>query len=96
GAPQDDDITLVALRRRLALLGDELRSSADDVLGPQRAATLWHELPCAADMSADAWATLLPELLRRAHADFGRGLARELHQQLRLVIDEYRAQAAEY
>jgi len=95
GGAQDDDITVVALRRRLALLGDELRSIADDVLGPERAASFWHALPCAVDMPADAWATLLPDLLRRAHADFGRGLARELHQQLRLVIDEYRSQAAE-
>lgn len=92
---QDDDITVVALRRRLALLGDELCSIADDVLGPERAAPFWRDLPCAPDTPAEAWAALLPELLRRAQAAFGRGLARELHQQLRLVIDEYRPQATE-
>jgi sigma-B regulation protein RsbU (phosphoserine phosphatase) len=95
GGTQDDDITVVALRRRLALLGDELRSIADDVLGAERAEPFWRELPCAADMPVDAWVALLPELLRRAQAGFGRGLARELNQQLRLVIDEYRPQGAE-
>ncbi|HWQ14290.1 MAG TPA: PP2C family protein-serine/threonine phosphatase [Roseiflexaceae bacterium] len=88
---QADDITVVVLRRRLERLDAELRSIADDVLGPERAAQLWAglDLP-SADAPADAWAEALPEVIRVVQGRFGRGLARELNGQLRLALEEYR------
>jgi sigma-B regulation protein RsbU (phosphoserine phosphatase) len=96
GRSQDDDITLVILRRRFINLSDELRSIADDVLGVEQASTFWgaHVEPAdvagVRDMSPDAWTELLPTLTRAARSSFNRGLARELSQQLRLAIEEYR------
>jgi sigma-B regulation protein RsbU (phosphoserine phosphatase) len=93
---QDDDITMVILRRRYTNLSDELRSIADDVLGPEQAAAFWAQhiessygaaLPT---MSPDAWAEELNTLTRAARSAFNRGLARELSQQIRLAIEEYR------
>lgn len=92
---QSDDITMVVLRRRLERLDAELRSVAGDVLGPARAAELWEAAgpllntdPAAA--RAEEWLAALPELLKVAQARYGRGLARELNQQLRLAIEDYR------
>ncbi len=91
GSAQADDITMVIIRRRLARAGDELRSSAEDVLGPARAAELWAaaELP-APDAPAELWAARLPSIVGLAQGRFGRGLARELNAQLRLALEEYR------
>jgi phosphoserine phosphatase RsbU/P len=90
-AGQADDITVVVLRRRLECLGDELRSVAEDVLGEERAREVW-SVPFvpAPDAGWEAWAEALPALTGAAQAAFGRGLARELAGQLRLVLDEYR------
>lgn len=88
---QADDITMVVIRRRLAVLGAELRSVADDVLGTERATELWlsFNLPDP-DMPSSMWGELLPEIVRETQGRFGRGLARELHGQLRLALEEYR------
>jgi sigma-B regulation protein RsbU (phosphoserine phosphatase) len=88
---QADDITMVIVRRRLDRLDAELRTIADDVLGRERAGLLWAELPLpSADAPVDAWIELLPEIVQAAQARYGRGLARELNAQLRLVLEEYR------
>jgi sigma-B regulation protein RsbU (phosphoserine phosphatase) len=88
---QTDDITVVVVRRRLTCLGDELRTIADDVLGEERAAALWAELSLPdADAPADAWAEIIPAIVRTAQTMFGRGQARELNAQLRLALEGYR------
>lgn len=92
---QSDDITMVVLRRRLARPVDELLSVAVDVLGQERATELWAELggifDCPIEQaSPDAWVEFLPQVGRMAQARFNRGLARELSQQLRLAIEDYR------
>ncbi len=92
---QSDDITMVVLRRRLERLDAELRSIAADVLGAVRAAELWVTLEplIGADLAAaqaEEWLGALPELLKLAQGRYGRGLARELNQQLRLAIEDYR------
>lgn len=91
GAGQDDDITMVIVRRRLAHLDAELRTVADDVLGPERAEQLWAALPIiAASDAPDAWSAALAEIVRVTQSLYGRGLARELNGQLRLALEEYR------
>lgn len=91
GGTQADDITLVVVRRRYASVGEELRLAAIDVLGSERAAALWSSLALPErDAGARAWAELVPEITGRAQAQFGRGSARELSGQLRLVLEEYR------
>jgi phosphoserine phosphatase RsbU/P len=88
---QADDITVVVLRRRLEHLDDELRSIADDVLGPERAAEVWSQLPLPAPGAApEIWVEALPAILRVVQTQLGRGLARELNGQLRLALEEYR------
>lgn len=95
GRTQSDDITVVVLRRRLALLVDELASVAIDVLGAARAAEWWGQV-CAVserpvgELTPDEWIEQLPQIVRAAQDRFNRGLARELHQQLRLTIEDYR------
>jgi phosphoserine phosphatase RsbU/P len=93
---QSDDITVVVLRRRLARPADELLSVAVDVLSAERAAELWAELGgifghTLDELSPDGWVELLPQVSRVAQARFNRGLARELSQQLRLAIEDYRS-----
>lgn len=88
---QADDITMVVLRRRLAEVGAELLTVADDVLGVARSEELWSGLQLPAhDAPASAWQEVLPEIVRVAQAQYGRGLARELSGQLRLALEEYR------
>lgn len=88
---QTDDVTVVVIRRRLVHPGAELRELAEEVLGVERARQLWEALPAPADTeTAETWAVVLPELIRESQARFGRGLARELHGQLRLALEEYR------
>lgn len=88
---QDDDITMVVIRRRLARVADELFTIAQDVLGNERATEVWHELPRPHDPeSPAAWAELLPEMVRVVQGRYGRGLAREFNAQMRLALEEYR------
>ncbi len=95
---QDDDITMVVFRRRFDYLSDELRSIAADVLGEERAERFWTEhvvgqqlLPLR-EISPDDWADfILPGLTTTVRSVFNRGLARELGQQFRLAIEDYRA-----
>ncbi len=94
---QSDDVTIVVLRRRLSSLAAELRGIAAEVLGEERAGPFWAEAaPRIAEAgpagggAPEAWIGALPELLGLAQARFGRGLARELNQQLRLAIEDYR------
>lgn len=94
GRVQTDDITLVVLRRRLASLDAELRSVTNEVLGGDEQAQLfWAQALAAvggADAGAAAWLAALPGLTRGTQELLGRGLARELQQQLRMVIEDYR------
>lgn len=96
GTAPSDDLTIVVLRRRLARLGDEVRSIFNDVLGEEDARALWAHLTqnlrdiCLIDATCDEWSEMLPIVARTAQEYFGRGLARELNQQLRLAIEEYR------
>lgn len=94
GGAQTDDVTLVVLRRRLAGLAAELRGVADEVLGDREAgARFWEQALGAVggpEASAGAWLAALPELIRQSQGALGRGLARELQQQLRLAIEDYR------
>jgi sigma-B regulation protein RsbU (phosphoserine phosphatase) len=92
---QDDDITMVVFRRRYLHLSDELFSIASDVLGTEQAARFWEEQmgrdsAALRDEAPDAWMERLPDLSKAARSAFNRGLARELSQQLRLAIEEYR------
>ncbi len=93
---QSDDVTIVVLRRRLAQLSDEMRTIAEDVLGSARATLFWNEISehfAEYDfdyITHEQWSELLPALARMAQSHFGRGLARELNQQMRLVFEEYR------
>ncbi|OAN44581.1 stage II sporulation protein E [Chloroflexus islandicus] len=86
-----DDVTMVILRRRLLDLTAEIRSVIADVVGSDRLEPLWDAL-FAGDIPADAeaWRDLLPRLQAPAQAMLGRGLARELIQQIRLTLDDYR------
>jgi sigma-B regulation protein RsbU (phosphoserine phosphatase) len=92
---QDDDITMVVFRRRYLHLSDELYSIAGDVLGTEQAERFWAE-QVGRDSAAlraetpDAWMERLPDLSKAARAAFNRGLARELSQQLRLAMEDYR------
>ena len=85
-----DDVTVVVIRRRLESAASELRSILDDVLGVERAAALWAEARPPVSGSASDWAAALPQLIALAQERFGRALARELHGQLRLALEEYR------
>ncbi len=89
---QSDDITMVVLRRRLTDLNAELRSVGEDVLGVERADLLWAAIAELAQRPSDAenWLAVLPELITIVQTQFGRGLARELNQQFRLTIEDYR------
>jgi sigma-B regulation protein RsbU (phosphoserine phosphatase) len=94
---QSDDVTIVALRRRLSSLHDELRTVADEVLGESPAALFWDEVvgvsaAHAARLSPEEWLELVPRLAKAAQSRFSRGLARELHQQFRLAIEDYRVE----
>jgi sigma-B regulation protein RsbU (phosphoserine phosphatase) len=91
---QADDITMVLIRRRLSSLGEELKSITADVIGADKAEELWGivELP-PLDAPVEEWYTGLKRLGEAVQAMAGRGIARELQQQLRLVIEEYRVAA---
>lgn len=95
-AGQSDDITMVVLRRRFDHLSDELRIVANDVLGAERAADFWNDvealLPVVppTEVAAEQWNALLADISKLAKTTFSRGLARELSQELRMVIEEYR------
>lgn len=93
GGTQTDDVTVVVLRRRLPSLSAELRGVADEVLGVERAGAFWADALLkvgGAAVGAEEWLAALPELTRLAQAQLGRGLARELQQQLRLALEDYR------
>jgi sigma-B regulation protein RsbU (phosphoserine phosphatase) len=91
GGRQADDITMVIVRRRLAQAGAELQGVAREVLGAARAAEVLHAADAPpADAPAEVWAAALPEIARAVQARYGRGLARELHGQLRLALEEFR------
>lgn len=92
---QSDDITMVVLRRRFTRLCDELRVVANDVLGISRGTDFWNavEMELASppqEATADDWMALLSQIANIAKTQFGRGLARELSQEIRLTIEEYR------
>jgi len=81
----------VIFRRRLEQLDIELRSIADDVLGPTRSTQLWVEVTLPGSAApVTAWDAALPIIVRTTQEMFGRGLARELNGQLRLALEEYR------
>lgn len=95
GNAQSDDITMVVLRRRFASLSNELHIVTMDVVGEERAAPLWEEmLPLLACMPDEAggeqWSAVLSQLSALMKGNFSRGLIRELSQEFRLTIEEYR------
>ncbi len=91
GAVQSDDITIVVLRRRLTDLSAELRSIVLDVLGHEVGSNFWEEeLAALSHRSAEVWISTLPDILKRNQSNLGRGLTRELNQQLRLALEDYR------
>lgn len=95
GNVQSDDITMVIVRRRFSTLGRELRIVATDVVGEERLPPLWGrigEFLGGAPEEADGedWSALLPQLPALMKGDFSRGLIRELSQEFRLTIEEYR------
>lgn len=95
GQSQADDITMVILRRRFTHISDELRMVCIDVLGNEQATDFWHEiialLPSSSEeATADTWAAVLQDIAQISKGRFSRGLARELNQQLRLTIEEFR------
>ncbi|ABY34889.1 MAG TPA: serine/threonine-protein phosphatase [Chloroflexus aurantiacus] len=86
-----DDVTLVILRRRLLDLAAEMRSVIVDVIGSEAMHTLWATaFADGVPATVEAWRERLPQLQSLAQAQFGRGLARELLQQIRLTLDDYR------
>ncbi|GIV88452.1 MAG: stage II sporulation protein E [Chloroflexus sp.] len=87
-----DDVTMVILRRRLLDLVTEIRSVIADVIGIERVDMLWETL-FAGDIptTVEEWREALPRLQPLAQTSLGRGLARELIQQIRLTLDDYRA-----
>ncbi len=93
---QDDDITMVLIRRRFATVWEEFYSVVVDVLGEEAAATLWAaqaaQQPVLQEPHATlaAWADVPAALGSAARTSYGRGLARELQQQLRLAFEAYR------
>ncbi|MFV9506653.1 MAG: PP2C family protein-serine/threonine phosphatase [Oscillochloridaceae bacterium umkhey_bin13] len=93
GASQSDDVTIVILRRRLLDLDAELHGVVAEVLGPERADVFWEEATALRDgqHGPEHWIQMLPTLIKQAQTRFGRGLARELQQQLRLTIEDYRS-----
>lgn len=90
---QSDDVTMVVLRRRLTQLDAELRTVVVDVLGETRADDFWaiavEQLGDGIN-AAHSWLAGLPTIQKLLQARFGRGLARELYQQLRLALEDYR------
>ncbi len=91
GGGQADDVTLVALRRRLASPAAELRTITDEVLGVMRAHELWGALVLpGAGATGEDWAAAVPEIGAVAQARFGRGLGRDLLAQLRDAVEDYR------
>lgn len=93
---QDDDITMVLIRRRFATVREEFYSIVVDVLGQEAAAALWAaqaaQQPILQEPQANlaAWADVPAALGSAARTSYGRGLARELQQQLRLAFEAYR------
>ena len=88
---QSDDITLVVVRRRYACVGEEIHSVVADVLGSERAQVLLAELTLPdAYATFEQWSAAAAELVQVAQGRVGRGIARELHAQFRLVLEEYR------
>jgi sigma-B regulation protein RsbU (phosphoserine phosphatase) len=91
GGSQVDDITIVVIRRRLAELGAELRTIADDVLGGERTAQLWQAIARPEpDAGTEEWGNQIGAIVAYTQEQFGRGPARELNRQLRLALEEYR------
>lgn len=101
---QDDDITVVVFRRRLQHLSDELRTVFADVLGTEAATSFWEEQIAQngvrnpgilRQLTPEEWSNdLLPPLLKTTRAAFNRGIARELGQQIRLVLEAYRGSSS--
>jgi sigma-B regulation protein RsbU (phosphoserine phosphatase) len=92
---QSDDVTMVVLRRRLANMCEELYSIGVDSLGVEQAEELWTEfarqMPVAlSEAGVDEWVELLSSQARPLQGRLGRGRARELLQQLRLAVEDYR------
>lgn len=100
GNLQSDDVTMVVLRRRLANMCEELYSIGVDSLGAELAEELWDEfarqMPVdLTQASADDWVELLSSQARPLQSRLGRGRARELLQQLRLAVEDYRIVSGE-
>lgn len=88
--PQSDDITLVVLRRRYKDRVQEMTEVARDVLG-QEGSIMVQEyfagLNLPADASTETWRAAILTLGNQVRDQRGRGLSRELMQQLFLTLE---------
>ncbi len=90
GAPQNDDITLVILRRRYQETAQEIAQVARDVLGPERAPELEEQLATIElpqEASKEVWRAALLTLGGWTQDRWGQGAARELLQQWFLTLE---------
>ncbi len=90
--PQDDDITLVVLRRRYTDRVQEMAEVAADILGPEGAHLLREQLESLslpADAPIETWRAAILTLAGPVRERWGQGPSRELLQQLFLTLEGY-------
>ncbi len=90
--PQDDDITLVVLRRRYTDRVREMAEVASDVLGPEGSRLLreqLEDLALPADAPVEVWRAAILTLAGPVRERWGQGPSRELLQQLSLTLEGY-------
>lgn len=90
--PQDDDITLVVLRRRYTDRVREMAEVAADILGPEGGRLLREQLEglsLPADAPLEVWRAAILTLAGPVRERWGQGPSRELLQQLFLTLEGY-------
>ncbi|MGB9722308.1 MAG: PP2C family protein-serine/threonine phosphatase [Chloroflexia bacterium] len=90
--PQDDDITLVVLRRRYTDRVQEMAEVAADILGPEGGQTLrecLEGLSIPAEAPTEVWRAAILTLAGLVRDRWGPGPSRELVQQLLLTLEGY-------
>ncbi len=90
--PQDDDITLVVLRRRYTDRVREMAEVAADILGPEGGRLLREQLEglsLPTDAPMEVWRAAILTLAGPVRERWGQGPSRELLQQLFLTLEGY-------